>query len=150
MEFKQIQEIADSLIPQARGRLVADKSFEPTLFCIEDGNRIEAIPFTLNNEEDAQRVQDLIQARTLTSIGVIQIIDGYINISAKGEELPPDDVPLSECPTASEAIICVIHSKVGTATRIITYHADENGGYSFFDRGWEGLTSSSGALGNPY
>jgi hypothetical protein len=150
MELKQIQAIADSLIPQARGRLVANKSFEPTLFCIEDETHIEAIAFTLNNEEDVQRVQDLIQARTLTSLGVIQILDSYINISAKGEELPPDDLPLSECPTATEALICIIHSKAGTATRIITYQTDENGGYSFFDRGWEGLMSSSGTLGNPY
>jgi len=150
MELKQIQAIADNLIPQARGRLVANKSLDPALFCIEDESHIEAIAFTLNNEEDAQRVHDLIQARALTSIGVIQILDGYINISAKGEELPPDDLPLSECPSASEALICIIHSKAGTATRILTYQTDEEGGYSFFDRGWESPEHSSGALGNHF
>jgi hypothetical protein len=150
MDLKKIQAIADTLIPQARGRLVANKSFEPALFCIEDESHIEAIAFTLNNEEDAHRIQDLIQARTLTSLGVIQILDGYINITAKGKELPPEDLPLSECPSASEALICIIHSKVGTATRILTYQTDEEGGYSFFDRGWESPEHSSGALGNPY
>jgi hypothetical protein len=121
MELDRVKELADDILKTGQALLLRDGNLYTVLFSIDENERITPVSVSLEDQNNAELISDLMKDLALTSEAIIVLMDTHFKWFEKGEEAHI----IKGDPEVNTAISVIAHAKNGqSSTRQLIYVRD--------------------------
>ena len=142
---------AQRVLEQAQGLLAMDGYLTPVVFAIED-EEMTTIGMNVSSPEEKKQSAQLMKeiAHTDNTEAMIFVLDTYMLELPKETQMSNIPESIKNHEESTTAIIVFLYTKDKTLVRKMPYIKKDNGGYNFFDLGWEDASDIEGRFSNPF